>query len=220
MIRLELQIVFALLLDLLLGDPRWLPHPVRLIGQLAMALESPMRRLWRWPRLAGTATVLFVLTATAGVAWGALHLADRLHPLAGDLLAILLLWTTFAGRDLVRHSTAVLAALSTGDLALAQQRVGWIVGRDTAQLGPDGVVRAAVESVAKADLGSTSSPTRCKYMAACSSILVRSTQPPRLGSRPKKMFSATLKFSCKFNSWWINEIPAAMAARGDLKLTV
>ena len=47
--RLELQILLALLLDALLGDPRWLPHPVRGIGWLAQHLEAPLRRWIRWP---------------------------------------------------------------------------------------------------------------------------------------------------------------------------
>jgi adenosylcobinamide-phosphate synthase len=157
-IGLESQILLALLLDMLVGDPHWLPHPVRLIGRLALALEMPMRRLWRRPRLAGTVTVLLVLGATAGAAWGTLELAGRVHLLARDAAAILLLWTTFACRDLVRHSSAVLAALSAGDLELARERVSWIVGRDTGELDSDGVVRATVESVAENGVDGVTAP--------------------------------------------------------------
>ena len=156
--RLEHQILLALGLDLIAGDPRWLPHPVRLQGKLALALEAPMRLLWRRPRLAGAAVVVLVLGATAGVAWSALAVAAKLHPLARDVLAVLLLWTTFACRDLVRHSQAVLAALRAKDLDLARNRVSWIVGRDTAHLDPDGVVRATVESVAENSVDGVTAP--------------------------------------------------------------
>ena len=47
---LEYQIMLAVLLDLLVGDPRWFPHPVRFMGRLAMALEGPSRRLVPSPR--------------------------------------------------------------------------------------------------------------------------------------------------------------------------
>jgi len=61
--RLEYQIVIALLLDLAFGDPRWFPHPVRLIGRLITALEGPARRAIPDARVAGA---VMALTALAG----------------------------------------------------------------------------------------------------------------------------------------------------------
>jgi adenosylcobinamide-phosphate synthase len=62
--RLEYQILIAVLLDLAFGDPRWFPHPVRLIGRMISALEGPARRAIPDPRLAGTAAALAVIAAT------------------------------------------------------------------------------------------------------------------------------------------------------------
>lgn len=146
---LQLQILIALGLDLLLGDPRWLPHPIRLIGRVAATLEAPLRRTFSNPRLAGVAAVLAVVGSTAMLAYALVTLAGRLHPLAGDALSIFLLYTTLASRDLMLHSHQVYRALVDGDLPAARQRVGWMVGRDTDQLDEPGVVRAAVESVAE-----------------------------------------------------------------------
>jgi adenosylcobinamide-phosphate synthase len=56
----------ALGLDLLVGDPRWFPHPVRLIGRLAQSLETPARKIIRQPRLAGIAVAGSVIGATGG----------------------------------------------------------------------------------------------------------------------------------------------------------
>jgi adenosylcobinamide-phosphate synthase len=147
--RLEYQVAIAFGLDLLLGDPRWLPHPVKLIGRLAAALEMPLRRLVPLPRLAGILAVVAVLGTTGVATWLAVQVGAHLHPVVGDLVGILLLYTCLAARDLVHHSGRVQRALAEGDLPEARRRVGMMVGRDTDRLEEGQVVRAAVESVAE-----------------------------------------------------------------------
>jgi adenosylcobinamide-phosphate synthase len=147
--RLEYQIAIALLLDLATGDPRWLPHPVRLIGRMIEALEGPARRAIPDTRLAGSLTALAVIL-TAALATGAIiWVAEWLHPRVGDAVSILLLYTTLAARDLADHSNGVYRALARFDLAEARRQVSWLVGRDTERLTEPEVVRAAVESVAE-----------------------------------------------------------------------
>jgi adenosylcobinamide-phosphate synthase len=153
-----MQILAAIGLDLLWGDPRRLPHPVKGMGWLALTLEAPLRRRIANPRLAGIVTALVVVGATATAAALLLATAYRLHPWAGDALSILLLSTCFASRDLARHAWQVLSALRLGDLELARQRVGWLVGRDTAPLDPSGVILAAVESVAENTVDGVTAP--------------------------------------------------------------
>ncbi len=149
MIRLEYQILAAVVLDLLAGDPRWLPHPVRLIGWVAMAFERPTRWAFRHPRLAGVVTALGVIGLSGAAAYGLLYGARLIHPLAADLLVIVLIYTCLAARDLAAHSRAVFRALADEDLPEARRRVGLIVGRDTDPLDEAGVARATVESVAE-----------------------------------------------------------------------
>jgi adenosylcobinamide-phosphate synthase len=155
---LEMQILAAIGLDLLWGDPRRLPHPVKGMGRLALALEAPLRSRIANPRLAGIVTATMVVAATAGVAALLLTAAHRLHPWAGDALSILLLSTCIAARDLATHAWRVLKALRLGNLELARQRIGWLVGRDTAPLDQAGVVRAAVESVAENTVDGVTAP--------------------------------------------------------------
>ena len=147
--RLVLQILLALGLDALFGDPPWLPHPVRLIGGLAAAGERFFRRLIRDQRWAGIATVLLVLVVTGATSGLLLWGAGRIHPRLGDLLAVLLLYSCFAARDLLAHSRRVYTALWVDDLGEARRRVALLVGRDTAGLDQAGVIRACVESVAE-----------------------------------------------------------------------
>jgi adenosylcobinamide-phosphate synthase len=149
MMRLEYQVLIAFGIDLLLGDPRWLPHPVKLIGAFAARLESPLRRAVPNARAAGILAVVLVLGATAFATWLLLAAAGWLHPAVRDLVSIVLLYLCFAARDLARHSHRVYRALTNCDLAEARRSVSMMVGRDTAQLDEPEIVRAAVESVAE-----------------------------------------------------------------------
>ena len=139
----------AILLDLLLGDPRWFPHPVRLIGALATTAEKTSRRFIRNERLAGLLTLVSLLLITGLSVTFLLRAATWLHPLAGHLASVFLLYTTLAARDLMKHGKEVLDALRENNLIQARQRVAMIVGRDTSRLDQAGVSRATVESVAE-----------------------------------------------------------------------
>ena len=156
--RLEYQILIAVALDLVLGDPPWLPHPVRGIGRLALGLETLSRRTLGATRFAGLLTALATYAMVGAAAWGVIRLAAAVHPLAADLTSILVIYTTIAARDLARHSMAVLRPLAAGDLAEARRRVGAIVGRDTRALDEAGVTRAAVESVAESTVDGVTAP--------------------------------------------------------------
>jgi adenosylcobinamide-phosphate synthase len=155
---LEGQVVAAIAADLAFGDPRWLPHPVRLIGRVAMSLEAPTRRVFTDTRLAGIITACLTVGGTALVAWALVQSAARLHPLLGDMLSIILLYTCFAARDLADHAIDVFRALRSGDLELARNRVARMVGRDTGTLDETGVVRAAVESVGENTVDGVTAP--------------------------------------------------------------
>jgi adenosylcobinamide-phosphate synthase len=158
MIPFPIQILLAILLDLMLGDPRWLPHPVQGIGWLAQRSEAPLRRLIANPKLAGIIAVLLVVGSAVLVGFGLLKTAALLHPLAEDAVAILLLYTCLATRSLHDHALAVYRPLQAGDLAEARQRVGWLVGRDTDELDEGEITRAAVESVAENTVDGCTAP--------------------------------------------------------------
>lgn len=149
MMRLEYQILAAVVLDLLLGDPRRLPHPVKVMGTLALKLEAPARRTIASPRVAGVSVAFAVVGLTALAAWALLSAASALHPLVGDMVSIFFLYSGLAARDMIKHSADVYGALESGSLPLARQRVSMICGRDTEKLDESNVARATVESVAE-----------------------------------------------------------------------
>ena len=147
--RLEYQIIIALGLDMALGDPRRLPHPVKLMGRFAASLEGPLRRTIKNARQAGIVAVLLVTAITTGLTWVCISSARMVSPPVGDLLSILILYTAFAARDLADHARDVYRALNNHNLTAARLLVARMVGRDTATLDEGAVARAAIESVAE-----------------------------------------------------------------------
>lgn len=155
---LALHIWIAVMLDFLIGDPRWLPHPVRIIGRTAQMLERPARHMFRNERLAGVVVAATIIGGTGLATWGVLTAARGVSSLTGDLVAIWLLYVAFAAKDLSVHSRAVFTALNAKDLPQARYRVSRMVGRDTETLDESGIVRAAVESVAENTVDGILSP--------------------------------------------------------------
>ena len=152
-------VLAAVVLDLVIGDPRALPHPVVMIGGLIAALER------RWNRGAPRGRRLKGLWLTAGVVslayattWSLLSVLAWLHPWLGRLGEVLLLASAFAIKGLRDAAMAVAAPLARGDLAAARGAVAMIVGRDTQVLDEAGITRATVETVAENTVDGITAP--------------------------------------------------------------
>jgi adenosylcobinamide-phosphate synthase len=129
------------LLDLLLADPRWLPHPIRGMGRLIQALERLLRKITT-EKAGGcilVVSVLLIVVATVSLTlhWG------------GMLVAVYWIFTCLAVRNLDQESNRVIDALRKGDISGARTRVGYLVGRDTKDLSEKEVTRAVFETVAE-----------------------------------------------------------------------
>ncbi len=135
-------IVLAVLLDIRFGEARQY-HPLVGFGRLARRIESALIAAPQAELRVRGAMAVFV----AVVPWVLLAWLLSLWPRVDMFIGVLLLYLAIGGTSLVQHGRAVAAALSVGDLALARERVGWIVSRDCRALDEAGVSRAAVESV-------------------------------------------------------------------------
>lgn len=155
---LWIHILAALILDAVCGDPRRWPHPVQAIGHTAQRLEVPLRRHLDDDFRAGLVTVVVIVGGSALVIAGLIHGAAAIHPLLGDGLAIIILYTTFAGRSLSDHARAVQQPLLQRDLPAARVQIARLVGRDTDQLGEAEISRATVESVAENTVDGVTAP--------------------------------------------------------------
>ncbi len=154
----EFILPLAFALDLSLGDPRGMFHPVKGIGWLAQRTETWLRSSTLSLRLAGVVAVIVVVGGSAFSAWLLITLLSQVHRVAGLALSIYLLYSSIALRDLGDHATAVQAALEAGDRELAREKVSLMVGRDTASLDEGGIALAATESVAENTVDGVTAP--------------------------------------------------------------
>jgi adenosylcobinamide-phosphate synthase len=139
----------ALALDLVIGDPRRLPHPVRWMGR-AICLSEPLFRKLPFPLVfSGSlfAVCLVALTWLSGFLL--VHYAAAVHPFLLLAVDTVLLYYCIAVRSLRKSIMAVFHALEGDSIDAARQELAMIVGRDVAELDAAGVSRAAVETVAK-----------------------------------------------------------------------
>jgi len=142
----------ACAVDGFMGDPRWLPHPVRLMGRAIDWYEARARAVVYGPvgeYAAGLVLAAGLPALTYVTAWYAIELGRGVHHLAGVLIVVVLGATTLAARDLVDHARDVLRPLQAGAVDEARRAVSKIVGRDTAHMSESEVVRATVESIAE-----------------------------------------------------------------------
>ena len=142
----------ACVLDAAIGDPRWFPHPVRLIGNVIVWYESRIRMVIHTPageRAAGIVLAIGLPALTYAMGWLAIEMAGGADAGVKIALTVLIAWTTLAARDLFDHARSVAHALEAGSLARAREAVSKIVGRDTDDLSEAEIVRATVETIAE-----------------------------------------------------------------------
>ena len=139
----------AFVLDFLLGDPLWLPHPVVGMGNAISFFEIRFRRILKNPFVSGLFFALFLISATFALSFALVKLSVFIHPLLGICVQVILLFYCFSATSLVQAAKAVARSLEACDLETARKKVAMIVGRETRNLDEAAVTRAAVETVAE-----------------------------------------------------------------------
>lgn len=147
------SVLIGFVLDLLLGDPKWMPHPVVLLGKAISTMETALRRWFpkteKGERTAGLVLAICLPLITLILTFELMWLCYLVTPWLYMAVQAILCWQCLAMKDLAGESTSVQRALEDGDLDTARRLVARIVGRDTDALSADGVNRAAVETVAE-----------------------------------------------------------------------
>ncbi|MEN6390965.1 MAG: adenosylcobinamide-phosphate synthase CbiB [Syntrophomonas sp.] len=139
-------------LDIVLGDPRWMPHPVVAIGRLVQKGEKLIHRLAkssRGLRLGGLLLSLVIVLGCYGFFWALLKGAFYINNYLGWALSILIMSQALAINSLYKHARSVSIPLKQGQLEEARAALSMIVGRDTAGLDEKEIVRGTVETVAE-----------------------------------------------------------------------
>lgn len=141
------------IIDLIVGDPHSIPHPVIFIGKLISAIEKVVRKIFpktvRGENVAGGVLWLLVVVISTAVPALLLWLCYGLNTWLGLALESIMCWQILATKSLKDESMKVHAALKTGNIEKSRYAVSMIVGRDTANLDDKAVARAAVETVAE-----------------------------------------------------------------------
>ncbi len=165
-------LTLAYILDLVIGDPRRLPHPVRVIGWTITKVESFLRRkiqesgvrsqesetglknIEAKEKWAGILLVVIIVGATYGIFYliNLMVLSSHFSLLISYFLFLCFIYlvsTTLATRELIKSAQSVIHALESDSIEEARKKLGFIVGRDTERLDRDGILKATIETLAE-----------------------------------------------------------------------
>lgn len=152
-------ISLAVVIDLLVGDPRSIPHPVVLMGRFISRFERRWNRGTAQQRKAsGMLLTVIVVGGVWAISEVVLGLLARLEPGVALIAELWLLSTTLAIKGLSDAARAVIKPLTNGDLPAARKALGMIVGRDTHDLNEAEIARGTVETVAENTVDGITAP--------------------------------------------------------------
>lgn len=148
-IILSLTLLLAFIMDLFIGDPPFLPHPVRWMGHAITRWEPHFRSRAIHLRKNGVWFTIVMVATTWGLSFLLLKAAYLLTPWIGGILEIVMIYFCLATHSLQEAARVVGEDLRSHNLPAARRSVAMIVGRETDRLNEEGVSRAAVETVAE-----------------------------------------------------------------------
>lgn len=152
-------LILAFLTDLAVGDPKWLPHPVRIIGKAITKTEIFLRKYFISPlqeKIGGILLVIIVVGLTFGIASlivyaivGANTQTSALLRFCSVALMVYLTSTTIAARELINSARLVIKEVKNKNIENARNNLGMIVGRDTQNLSEEGILKATIETLSE-----------------------------------------------------------------------
>ncbi|MCL4482289.1 MAG: adenosylcobinamide-phosphate synthase CbiB [Bacteroidetes bacterium] len=147
----ELLIIIPLLtgflLDSVLGDPLWLPHPIRLFGQVIFICNGKLNS-GNYRKVKGTVMAILLISATFLGFWILLKLAQRVEILF-VVLASLSVFYGLANRSLIMEAHKVISTLEKHGLEAGRKQLSHIVGRETKNLNEQQIRTAVLETLAE-----------------------------------------------------------------------
>lgn len=149
-------LILAFVMDSAIGDPRWLPHPVRIIGYGISCAEKVLRSFFKSPlseKIAGILLVLIIVLPVFGLTYLFLNAVRSFsYGAAISLSAIFIIYltsSTIAIKELIRSAKLVIDAVQEGKLEQARSKLSMIVGRDTQKLSEEDVLKATIETLSE-----------------------------------------------------------------------
>ena len=146
-----MKVIIGYFIDLIFGDPEWIPHPVVFIGK---AIDKWKKAIQKWMYgcsyeeakekyrlrnenqefLGGCVLMSVIVGGTYLITKAVVKSAGKIHPKLGEALETFLIFQTLATKCLKEESMKVYDKLDRNDLSGARTQIGYLVGRDTEQL--------------------------------------------------------------------------------------
>lgn len=157
-----LILILAFLLDAAIGDPGWLPHPVRIIGSFIAKTETLLRKTEernqkseKKDRFKGIILVIIIILPTFLITLFIVHIlsnyseSSNLLLITSYFLLVYLTSTTIALRGLINSAGIVIESVKNSDIESAKNNLRMIVGRDTENLSEKGILKATIETLSE-----------------------------------------------------------------------
>jgi len=155
------EIIVAYILDLIIGDPYWFPHPVRILGKVIEYLERTLRKNnqnQQTEKIKGIILTVITVGLSYYIIYFLIYMAGVISPGLKFAFSSFFIFTTLSTKNLGEEAFSVYRALEEDNLELARERVSRIVGRDTSDLDEEEIVRATIETVAENTVDGIISP--------------------------------------------------------------
>lgn len=210
---LILPMMIGFIIDLILGDPYSLPHPIRFIGLLISRLEKFVRSRFNNLHKGGIFLAVIVLVISTAVPLAILIVCYKINVVLGVAVESIMCWQLVAARCLQKESMKVYHAIKENDVEKARKAVSMIVGRDTDVLDETGIIKAAVETVAENTSDGVTAPIM--YIALGGAALgffykAANTMDSMIGYKNEK-YAEIGRFAARFDDL-LNFIPSRLTA--------
>ncbi|MBI2557084.1 MAG: cobalamin biosynthesis protein CobD [Planctomycetes bacterium] len=153
-----IELAVAFVLDCAIGDPQWSYHPMRLIGRSIEGMEYLVRKLSIPERVSGILLTMIIVSGTYLVTHAVVILSRQWSALSEIIIGAVIIYFAISVKSLADESKKIMTALKENDLMKARKALSLIVGRDTANLSQEQIVRACVETIAEGSVDGVLSP--------------------------------------------------------------
>ena len=145
----QITIILGFIADLIFGDPRWFPHPVKGIGHLIKKLEPFFRKKIKNERNAGIFFTITIILIVFLITLLIIFVSITVNVWLFLLISAFIIYSSISLKDLKLHVLKVYDDLKNNDIILARKDLSMIVGRDTENLNKDEIIRATIETIAE-----------------------------------------------------------------------
>ncbi|WP_202127661.1 adenosylcobinamide-phosphate synthase CbiB [Clostridium sp. C8-1-8] len=147
-----ISIFVALIVDLIVGDPYWFPHPVRFIGKYIIAFQrlvESMKLKEFGLKVAGVILTLTTVGITFSITFFLLKFCKDISIYLYFIINVFIMWTTVAAKCLASEGIKIYKIIKTGDIVSARKQLSYIVGRDTENLNESQIAKAVIETISE-----------------------------------------------------------------------